>query len=69
MKYRIKVWTPVEQNNEDEEVFNDISSALSAQIELEAQQPQNIYEIVPLLDPGESSYLSINRKDTANVTM
>lgn len=55
MKYRIKVWTPVAQN-ENDIIFNDITEALSQQLELEAAQPQNIYEIVPILAEKETSY-------------
>jgi len=50
MKYKIKVWVPVEPSSKDDVIYTDITEALSTQLELETMQPENVYEIVPVIE-------------------
>jgi hypothetical protein len=51
MKYRIRVYTPVEFSPEDP-VYEDITEVLAEQLNLESTQPENFYEIVQV-DPDD----------------
>lgn len=45
MKYKIKVWMPVEVEEAEDELYNTKEDALTDLRSMELMQPENIYQI------------------------